>query len=74
MENDLAYGRFGVVVSAKVDKNSTGRNRIRRLVFNFVKDQKLHLRPGLDSLIISRKKFATADKQAAQNELEKFLT
>lgn len=35
--NSLAYSRFGVLVSKKVAKNATERNKLRRQVFRFVR-------------------------------------
>ncbi len=35
--NSEVFNRFGVVISKKVDKKATGRNKIKRLVLDFVK-------------------------------------
>lgn len=48
----MPFSRFGVAVSVKVDKRAVKRNKIRRLVYGFIRQGKLHLQPGFDVLII----------------------
>ncbi|MBI2024525.1 MAG: ribonuclease P protein component [Candidatus Harrisonbacteria bacterium] len=35
----LPHSRFGITVSVKVSKRATGRNRLRRMVYNFVRER-----------------------------------
>ncbi len=64
--NDLGFSRFGAVVSRKVSKSAVRRNKIKRMIFNFVRLNKLHLKPGSDFLIIVSPKTS----QLAKNEIE----
>ena len=43
--------RFSIVVSKKVIKSAVGRNRIRRRVYEIVRTNWSHLKPGHDMLI-----------------------
>ncbi|MEK7076618.1 MAG: ribonuclease P protein component, partial [Patescibacteria group bacterium] len=73
LPNELAYSRYGVQVSKKVDKRAVGRNGIRRTVFDFIRREKFHLRPGFDVLFVSRKPVARGEKKVAEAELRTFL-
>ena len=57
--SNLAYCRFGVVVSKKVAPKAVDRNRLKRFIFNFLKeragsmisnDYLLILSPGVNEL------------------------
>jgi ribonuclease P protein component len=78
--NDLRFSRFGVVISRKVFKSAAKRNKIKRIIFNFIRLNKLHLKApkqnkfvtgqaGKDVLIIVNPKVA----QLAKNEIEENL-
>jgi len=45
-ENNLSFNRFGVLVSKKVSKKATRRNMLKRMVFNFIKANKLNKDSG----------------------------
>lgn len=40
--NNLDYNRFGVIISAKVSKSAVQRNRIKRVIYNFIRLNKFY--------------------------------
>jgi ribonuclease P protein component len=61
--------RFGVVVSNNVARQAVQRNRIRRAVFRFFKEQ-YNSFPPADYLAIAHKKAATLKKEGFRRELQ----
>lgn len=53
--NDLNLARFGFVVSAKIDKRATGRNRMKRLLREAVRLMLPQMEKGTDGVIVVRK-------------------
>lgn len=41
-DNDLNFSRFGVVISAKVSKLAVKRNKIRRIIYDFIRLNNLY--------------------------------
>ena len=53
--NDLKVSRFGIIVSRKIDKRATARNRIKRRI-RFCLDKNFkNIVPGFDLLFIAKK-------------------
>jgi len=52
-KNNLDYSRFSVVISSKIIKKAFLRNKLKRIVFETIKDKKLYLIPGEDILTIT---------------------
>ncbi|PJE57640.1 MAG: ribonuclease P protein component [Candidatus Portnoybacteria bacterium CG10_big_fil_rev_8_21_14_0_10_38_18] len=52
--NNLKNNRFCFVVSLKVSKKSTIRNRIKRQLKNAVRENIKNIKPGLDIAIIAK--------------------
>lgn len=71
--SDLPFSRFGVVIGKSVEKKATGRNKIKRIIFDFVRLKKIYLRPGRDVLIVALSGVAGLDKKEIQVELAKLL-
>lgn len=57
--NNLSYGRFGFVVSKKIDKRATRRNAVKRMFSLCIKNLQATIKPGTDFLFIPKKE-ATA--------------
>ena len=53
-ENGTDFNRFGVIVSKKIDKRATVRNRIKRQIRHCVEENKNDLPIGRDILILVR--------------------
>lgn len=69
-KNDLGRNRFGVVISAKVDKRSSRRNFWKRTILNCAKQQADF---GKDLLIIVSPRIRELSKSAAEQELGKIF-
>ncbi len=69
-KNELRHNRFGVVISAKVDKRSSRRNFWRRVILNYARRQ---IGFGKDLLIIVSPRIRELSKSAAEQELEKIF-
>jgi ribonuclease P protein component len=78
--NNLGFSRFGTVISRKVLRSAAKRNKIKRVIFNFIRLNKLHLKApgqnkfatgqtGKDILIIVSPEIAPL----AKNEIEEKL-
>lgn len=71
--NDLLFSRFGIVVSAKVNKSAVKRNKIKRIIFDFIRLEKLHKSAGRDVLIIVLPSANKLTKTEIEKELEIIL-
>jgi len=69
----LSFSRFGIIVSAKVNKKATERNRLKRLIFDFLRQKQKEL-PIREYLFILYPSIASARKEEIIAELEKFLS
>ncbi len=67
--NDLNFSRFGIVISKKVHKSAVKRNNIKRIIFNFIRTNKLHFEPGQDVLIIVSPKTSQLTKAEIEEKL-----
>lgn len=56
------FNRFGIVVSSKVSKKATERNKIKRRVWFLIKREEILLKKGFDFVIIIKKDALAADK------------
>lgn len=73
-KNNLGYGRFGITVSSKVSKSAVVRNKIKRVIFNYIRHQDLHLRStGRDVLIKTLPPAVSLDKGPLQKEINQLL-
>lgn len=71
--NNFSYSRFGIIISRKVNKKATQRNRIKRVIFNHVRLNKFHQVPGNDILIITLPPINQLTKTEIQQELNNLL-
>lgn len=71
--NNFSYSRFGAIINRKVNKKATQRNRIKRIIFNFVRLNKLHQVPRKDILIIALPPINRLTQTEIQQELNKLL-
>ena len=71
--NDLGFSRFGTVISRKVSKSAVKRNKIKRIIFNFIRLNKLHLKPGRDVLIIVSPKVAQITKTEIEEKIKSLV-
>ena|SRR3989344_3524288 len=71
--NNLGYNRFGVIISKKVAKQSTKRNKIKRIFFNSLKTFLFSGKMKSDYLIIVSPKITELKKEDIKKLLNKFL-
>lgn len=50
-ENELGFGRFGLIISNKVSKSAVKRNQIKRIIFDAVRLEKIYEKRQRDFLI-----------------------
>ena len=74
LPNNLGFSRFGTIVSLKTAKKATQRNRLKRTIFNFIRLNNFHLRPGKDFLIIALPVVSKSAKADTEKELNLLLT
>lgn len=53
LKNNLGYNRFGFVISQKVSKKATERNKIKRILSEIIRDNFKDIKKGLDIVFIS---------------------
>lgn len=66
------FSRFGVIISKKVAKKATERNRIKREIFNFLREIKRSI-PVADYLIVVHPGAARLKKENLRLDLENLL-
>ncbi|MBI5079181.1 ribonuclease P protein component [Candidatus Wolfebacteria bacterium] len=71
--NDSNFSRFGAIVSSKIFKSSVKRNRLKRIFFDFIRLNKLHLAGGQDVLLIFFPSVAKLTKEEIEKELKKYV-
>ena len=69
LPNNLGFSRFGTIVSSRTAKKATQRNRLKRIIFNFIRLSSFHLKPAKDFLIIT----LPIINQSAKADIEKEL-
>jgi ribonuclease P protein component len=71
--NNLPFSRFGIVVSAKVSKSAVKRNRIKRIIYDFIRLNNLHKSVGKDAVIIVFPPAAKLERKGIERELKLIL-
>ena len=66
------FSRFGIIISRRVSKKAVDRNRIKRQIFNFLREIKNQL-PIKDYLIIVHPEAAKLDKSSLKAEIAKIF-
>jgi len=67
LKSEADVSRFAFIVSIKIDKRATRRNRIRRLLRESVRHQLGQIPPGVDCIITARRDISGL----SQSEVEK---
>jgi ribonuclease P protein component len=73
-KNNLNLNRFGFVVSQKVSKKATIRNKIRRRLIEAIKTEKESIKPGTDTVIIALPGIEKKNFSEIKKEIKKELT
>ncbi len=72
-ENNLPYSRYAVVVSNKISKKATVRNKLKRKLRENLKQLHPQMKPGHDIVIYAKFKAQDADKAVIQEFIKKGL-
>lgn len=76
LPNNFEYSRFGVVISKKVSASAVIRNKIKRIIFDFIRLNKYYLKPGRDILFTVQfqiKKSEEVNKNIIEEKLKKII-
>jgi len=68
--NNLAFNRFGIIISKKVDTKSTARNKLKRLMFDAVKEFLVSAKAHADFLIIVSPNIMNLNPEEIKKELK----
>ncbi len=72
-KNNLDYSRFGFIVSTKIDKRATVRNKIKRRLREIVYQNLSKIKPGFDILILTKPEIKNLDFLQLKEKLEKIF-
>ncbi|MBI2613944.1 MAG: ribonuclease P protein component [Candidatus Levybacteria bacterium] len=72
-KNGLTLNRFGIVVSKKIDKRAVGRNRIKRMLRDILRELDGNMIPGHDILVITRIGVLEKTKEENQSIIKEAL-
>jgi len=72
--NSLGLNRFGVVVSQKVSKKATARNKIRRRISEVIKKEVNNSQGGVDTVLITLPGFEKLNFQETKEVVVKILS
>lgn len=53
IKNNLGFGRFGLIIGAKISKKAVERNKLRRRLREVIKKNLSGLKDGFDAVIIA---------------------
>lgn len=69
--NNLDYSQFGVIISAKVSKSAVKRNKIKRIIYDFIRLNKLYEKGGKDVVITVLPATAKLNKNEIEKEIKR---
>lgn len=72
-KNNLSYSRFGFIISKKIDKRATVRNRLRRLFWTGIQEDLENIGPGKDFLFIIKSAALQKTHQEIAGEIKKTM-
>lgn len=72
-KNNLKDSRFGFILSKKISKKSTVRNKIKRRLREFIRKELDKIRTGFDVIIVPKPEIISKNCQDIDLEFEKLL-
>jgi len=69
IKNNLSYSRFGIVVSLKIDKRATVRNKIKRRIRAVIRENINQIQKGLDFMILTKPEIKNLGYQEIKDKL-----
>jgi ribonuclease P protein component len=73
VNNDLRVSRFGIIVSNKISKKASERNRTKRLLRESIRLLQKDIKPGLDCVFIAKDGIINKDFEEVKSSVEKLL-
>ena len=70
LKNDLSYSRVGIIVSKKVSKLATVRNKIKRRIRNCIRELLPYLTNNWDLVIVAKKPILDEPFSALKEDLK----
>jgi len=71
--NELKSNRFGIVISSKISKKATERNKLKRQIRQAVRELNAELKSGFDLVLIALPGFLNQEYRTVKAELEKIF-
>jgi ribonuclease P protein component len=71
--NDVACPRFGIVISTKISRLATQRNRIKRAMEETIRYNIRHVPSGIDVVFLVKQDIASKSSDIIMRTLEEFL-
>lgn len=73
LASQFRFNRFGIIISSKVSKKATERNRLKRRIRQAVRELDKKLKSGFDLAVIASPGFLKQDYEIIKGELEKIF-
>ena len=67
------FNRFGIVISTKVSKKATERNKLKRRIRQALRELDKKLKPGFDLVVVALPGFLNQGYEIIEEELEKIF-
>lgn len=67
------FSRFGFIISKKVHKKASKRNRVRRLLIESIRSCLPKIKPGFDYVFLAKKLIVDRKLLEIKKEVEKFV-
>ena len=71
--NQSALNRFGIIISTKISKKATERNRLKRQIRQAARELNKELKPGFDLVIMALPGFINQEYVIVKEEMEKIF-
>lgn len=73
VENSLTKNRFGFIVSKKISKKATDRNKVKRIISEIVRIKIKEIKKPIDAVFIARKSIERQRFQEIEKEVIQIL-
>jgi len=70
LPNNLKNNRYGIIVSKKIAKKATTRNKIKRIIRSSLKKQEIFLKNGNDIIILAKPQSIDAKNDEIEENID----